>query len=896
MSKRYMICLGIVILLSMLFSFAAADLNISDNGSETTTVYIAPSDDTAELTAARYVAEAIEARWPERTLRVFRLDNNDEIKKVEDVIKIKTSTRNKKTAEQKAINALKDLTGQRCDLWFVVPESAFDQFMKNEGIKEALQNSNQSSCMHIVFIGEGIKEGDIKAFSADLSIDWIAIKKDFSVSNLEGNEDSGIHTGDYFIASLYGKPLDLNINPETYQFQMRENGRVLILARGEETEKPVILDPQGNSKSAEAFSMKKSKGEEEFRGAYTKEFPLSAGQYTVQLNNASASLIKAYWYPDYDSIQPFVQMAEEWERGEQEVVLKAEYLAGDPHNYVVEMKYAENEEEPVIQSMNYDEEQGLWKIAFSIGETVDKVSLTPSMSLSMKDGNHVWSWHGEENIRTIQTREIKAKDNALNERDIFYYGNQSGTFYGTWNEYFTFNSADNPTLEVKIDDRAKDAGWSPSWDDQGFSVSYIPDENKEKMDCDAELVCGENSHHIHIALQDAEELLKHAVEITCESEQLEKTVRAEVNIQAAISAETASQWEKAKEQLPALPAPGDMILKAELKTDEEAAALVVKTNELTKNEDQSWNASCTIHIDDKLQEGRYQLIGTIKDQEDTDWVESVQNVDVINTPPYAVSENKASIQELSGIPGRYSPMDILTVLYPDKTLFDLFKDDETEICSIHLIVEPASGITVDGDKAEVCDYVITSADEPVQIQVTDTGDYTLTMTASDGVNESEPFEVKLSVKSSFIRKAIYVGIGLAGLLLLLIVIMVIHHKRKPSFDTIKIKAYISGDNNAEHGSEMLEKSIAIPMKRYEKQGINLATVMILARQPEVSPSVMEVLEDIIIYPCRYDEVKMTFGKKAMSKIGRPSNTERIMKGNGTRFRVENTYIQIENKQ
>ena len=895
MSKRYAICLGIVILLSMLFSFAAADLNISDNGSETTTVYIAITDDTAELTAARYVAEAIEARWPERTLRVYRLDNNDEIKKVEDVIKAKTSTRNKKNAEQKAIDALKDLTEQRCDLWIVVPESAFDQFKTNESIKSVLQNSSQASSMHIVFIGESIKEEEIKAFSADLPIDWIAIKKDFTVSNLEGNENSSIHTGDFFIASLYGNPLDLSVDPETYQFQMQENGRVLILAKGEETEKPVILDPQGNSKSAEAFSMKKSKGEVEFRGTYTKEFPLSAGQYTIQLNNTSELFIKAYWYPDYDSIQPFVQMAEEWERGEQAVVLKTEKLAGDPNNYVVEIKYAENEEEPVIQSMKYDEEQGLWRIVFSIGETVNKVSFTPSMSLSMKDGNRVWSWQGEENIKIIQTREVKAKDNALNERDIFYYMNQVGIFSGTWNEYFTFNSADNPILEVQIDDSAKDAGWDTSWNAQGFSVFYIPDENKEKLDCDVKLVCGENSHHIHMALQDADEIMKHAVVITYEPEQLETTVGADLHIIAAISAENAAQWKKAKEQLPGLPGPGDMKLKAVLTTNEEAE-LVVKTEELTEKENQSWSASCTIHLDDRLQAGTYQLTGTISNQEDANGGGSVQHITVINNPPYAVNENIASVQELSGIPGQYSPIDILAVLYPDKTLFDLFKDDETEIHSVHLIVEPASGITVDGDKVEVCDQIITSADEPVQIQVADTGDYTLTMTASDGVNESEPFEVKVSVKSSFIRKAIYAGIGLAGLLLLLIVILTIHHKRKPSFDTIKIKAYISGDNNAEHGSEMLEKSMAIPMARYEKKGINLATVMILARQPEVSSSVMEVLEDITLYPCRYDEVKMIFGKKAMSKIGRPSNQERIMKGNGTRFRVENTYVQIENKQ
>ena len=95
---------------------------------------------------------------------------------------------------------------------------------------------------------------------------------------------------------------------------------------------------------------------------------------------------------------------------------------------------------------------------------------------------------------------------------------------------------------------------------------------------------------------------------------------------------------------------------------------------------------------------------------------------------------------------------------------------------------------------------------------------------------------------------------------------------------------------------MLEKSLPIQMARYQKDGVDLATIMLLARQPEVPDSVMEVLKDITVYPNRYEEFRLIFGKKAMSKIGRQTNQERVLKGNTLRFRVESMYVQIENSR
>ena len=39
-------------------------------------------------------------------------------------------------------------------------------------------------------------------------------------AGIENSEGSNVHTGDYLIASMYGTPLDIEVDPDTQQFIM----------------------------------------------------------------------------------------------------------------------------------------------------------------------------------------------------------------------------------------------------------------------------------------------------------------------------------------------------------------------------------------------------------------------------------------------------------------------------------------------------------------------------------------------------------------------------------------------------------------------------------------------------------------------------------------------------
>ena len=392
--------------------------------------------------------------------------------------------------------------------------------------------------------------------------------------------------------------------------------------------------------------------------------------------------------------------------------------------------------------------------------------------------------------------------------------------------------------------------------------------------------------------------------VTFDPENREVKVKADsgLKVSAVIPAEAAAQWEDARRQLPGLPALADMQLETELTFDENKSS--TETAALEEAADASLAASCTVPVGEKAQDGAYPLAWRIRDAGGMVWLESEPELSlaVRNKAPYPDDKNLQAVRtefELSGFPGSYNAKDALAEILPKKSVFRLYHDDETAVKEIKLTFSPTAGVTVNGEEVTEEKYECTpkkDADLP-EILVTETGDYVMTLSASDGVSWTEPQEIRISVKSSFIRIAIYAGIGLAALLVILAAVLIIRQKRKPAFDSTRIKAYMSGDDNADHGREMLASSQSVPMGRYEKQGVDLATVMLLARQPEVPASVMEVLEDIVIYPSRNsDEIKMVFGKKAVSAIGRQNSQEPIRKGDAIRFRVENTYIQVENSK
>lgn len=892
----------------LLLSAAYAENEASESGNRTTAVfYVAAAQDETVLDTAWHVVRSIAARGESPRLQVSRPDIKTVYDKLDEKTRKEVFKKDRKTGNEEfnSSNQIKKQIQKKAyDFWFIVPEQAAKSFVANNSVIEMMK-ANRQSRAHVVFIGDTLKKEDMdssRMMREVPGISWICIKRDFTVSSLDEKENGHIHTGDYFIASLYGTPMELDVTFDEasgqWRFSVPENTRVLALVEGKNAEnnEPQIVDLQGSIKSTEYISTGGG-----YSGAYTADSPLPAGQgnqYIIRVDHATGLYVKAYCYPKFDEIQPLMETAEEWERGEQTVSLKLGKMLGDPAAYSVQVRYREDDQEAVFQSMSYNAEQECWQTAFLIGGKVNSAALTPYVDLRMNDGNLAWSWSGEEVVREIHDREIMAKEEATKEATLYYYQDRYGNISGTWSDYFQYNPADYPEFGIKTDESAQASGWKATVIDGGFTLTYSPTDEAETRGCDVELTCGEVDHSMHIDLVDAETLLPENV-LLFDQDNAPKKVGSDVSISAEVSKETADRWKEAFEQLGnALPGFDAMNLNAELRKDGEPDAdplKSVKPAALTEQEDGSWKAGCTIHLDSLLADGKYEITAQLADQDGIVSRELTQGVTVKNSKPYAVEHVENREFMLSGFPGGYTPKDLLTEVFPGVSLFDLFADDETAVRSVRLTVESVSGITVNGKTIDTAyDKVITAQSAPDQIQVTDTGEYSLTLTASDGVNDSEPIRISVKVGSALIRIAIYIGIGIAAALLVMVIVLIILQKRKPSFENISIRAYLSGDNSTEHGNEMLEKCLPIPMNRYQKQGIDLATIMLLARQPEVPDSVTETLADIIVYPSKYDEIRLDFGKKAMGKIGRQSAQERIQQGNSIRFRVENTYIQLEN--
>ena len=211
-------------------------------------------------------------------------------------------------------------------------------------------------------------------------------------------------------------------------------------------------------------------------------------------------------------------------------------------------------------------------------------------------------------------------------------------------------------------------------------------------------------------------------------------------------------------------------------------------------------------------------------------------------------------------------------------------------------IPAADGLVMDEKtyvEGETITFAVTGSEIP-SIQATAPGKYTIRLTATDGVNQSEPLELNIKIDSRFTRLLTYTGIGVGAAVVLAAVILIILQKRKPAFGDVQIRCVCADKVSSDNGNEMLQKSRIIPMRRYQKKGVPMDTLMVLGMQPEVPASVLVILKDITVYPYRYEEIRLVFGKNAMAKIGRQTSQEKIPQGNVIRFRIENTYFQIEN--
>ena len=656
----------------------------------------------------------------------------------------------------------------------------------------------------------------------------------------------------------------------------------------------------------------KQKGEtHSYAGIYSAK-ELKAGSYYVSVTENSPELsIKGYFFPTSE-IRADLVIPEHFYRGQNTVKMTIAEPFNKLQGYDCQLKeeMGENQSSEML-TFNRGEKDGEWKIELTIPENVQTLTLTPSIKLWMEDGNLAWSWQGESRTVEIQNQGISVKEDRLANLDLYYKVGNVPSYHADWSDFFSYNILDKPELKVLFSDETPDEiknVWqiesNPEKTEEGFTLTFKgnntadTESDNQLRDFTIKICCGDEETSLSIHLINAENQLKNAILFTPEIIQ-DVAVGDNIKIESSISINE-TEWENARKELPDLPSLSDLqftVTLSESDKEEKETDISDQSSFIRNTESNEEKQTATVELEiPKDWEGgvRYLKYRVQDEQENIIWKESDQiQVTIINQAPHWIGTLDSTKNiTIDGTPGQYKEINIVSEVFGTENLISLFEDPETETKSPESVTLK---ISKTGSDSESGSYTYSSKDAP-QIPVNEPGEYKLTVTASDGVNESEPVEITVHVNSSFTRMILFAGGGLLLILIALTVILIIRQKRKPAFDDIRIKTVITNDSDAEHREEMLNKSKSIAMRRYQKQSVSLNTILILSHQPEISPKVTEVLKDISVEPYRYGEIRIVFGKKAAIAVGRQSNQERVAQGNVFRFRIENSYVQIENSQ
>ena len=924
MKRNRIVWLILTVLLAALISTAAAELNVDSPEDGTLAIfYVASSDDAATIATAQYAAQAIVSRWPNKSLFISRTKtnypkgyNNLDLAIKNNIFKNANHTGNEKIDAQ--IQTLQDTIS---DVWVIVPNNAAESIFQNQDLYNqlaAILNDGQSRA-HFIFIGEGkeITEYSSALFFSGLPIDWIQIKRTFAENERNTGEKEWMHTGDYLMASLYGKPLDLPLRTEEGQwsFDLPEASHVFVLAKGKgirADSSVTVRDTAGNPVSMGRYYVEKRNNDSAAYTGALSENTLNSGTYTISGELGQDPSLKVYWYPDFNEIQPELSLDDTWQLGNNLITVKMKKTLSEASQYTVQINFGVDREN---FSLVYQPESESWSQEYPVKpEDAKDWTLAPIVSLFMKDGNLAWTWKGEAVTKTVETGKVTVLNTEPQEHTLYYWENRVPGFSGEWKQYFGYNELEQTEKGIILSDEAKEAGWTTETDESGFSVSWKPsaDSSQEKPEPESfslTISYGDKQQEITIRLSDAKSLFENAVSF--DPGATKAKVGEKYTVKARIS-DIDETWKDVQQQLQIsgmvadLPDPGNlkfdlMLKKAPEGNPENGEQPEVSISEpFIKNENTGEReAEITVSLDPKWQGGAYQLTGAVISTGEQEIIRKAmdeQEIQIQNNQPAAKGSNEYHTELLIDDVFKEGKLDLLSKVFGDQPLIELFEDEETGVQSVDVSIPAADGLVMDEKtyvEGETITFAVTGSEIP-SIQATAPGKYTIRLTATDGVNQSEPLELNIKIDSRFTRLLTYTGIGVGAAVVLAAVILIILQKRKPAFGDVQIRCVCADKVSSDNGNEMLQKSRIIPMRRYQKKGVPMDTLMVLGMQPEVPASVLDILKDITVYPYRYEEIRLVFGKNAMAKIGRQTSQEKIPQGNVIRFRIENTYFQIEN--
>lgn len=926
--KRFIGWLCAVLLLLTPVLSACGEQASAPGQSETLTVlYLHATKDDTLIKTAKYVIYALDARRQGRSIVIDRVDDEKnklvfETADSNSLSKLINKDKVKNGSEQiQNKMLLQRLAAAPSDLWLIVPQEACANLVLNSEMMNQFRgilDSQPQSRIHLVMIGDSLQEPAEATALVELKkqytdrVEWIRIASDFLAASRDLSADGTVHTGDYFLASFYGNPVDLTLaqGEAGLSFNLPEDGQVFILQRHTGTAgDPVVTDSQGAPRAIaqkldlQYLSTAKNDGIN-YTGVLLTQLP--AGNYNL---GSSAGDVKVYWYPNMDALQPVLSLGGEyWNPGEHEVTLSLGNALYRPEDFWVYFEVTKNEGASVKPSIAYNPERNLWTYTDNITEDIEWVTVVPEVTLRMKDGNQVWSWRGEAQTRNLVSAGVSVRPEAPQETVLYFLDAQKGTIRKNWSEYFWYNVNEQHTHDILKDEAAETRGLLAEQDDTGFTLSLEPGEGGEGT---LTLKFDDKEQSLKVKWINARDVFG-TVEFTSNADLDAVKAGQDVTLKAVIPAETLEAWKAASELLKpeAFPGPEELLLRGTVLKDGEPTDLTAQTAFTETGETRS--AEIRITLPEDYADGEISLAGFLmhgvpaENPEDPEapaaepakLYQTEKKVRVRNSAPYAVAAATPTDLSLDGMPGSFQPKS-LTEALGTGDLFSLFSDDETGITEIAVSVTNPAGLQLNDEAVDIKTDPWTATLKPgetLALQASEPGEHEITLTASDGVNSSEPLTIKVKVYSKILRIAMIAAAAIALLVFLLILFLVIRQIRKPQFADMKVRCLVTSDDSAERSRELMARSQPASLSHFGKKAVTLTDLLILTRQPAAGPEVTEVTDDILLLPTKHHELNVLFGKKAMERIGRHEKRELVTQNNVCRLRVDNTYIQFENVQ
>ena len=965
---------AVLLFLTPALSALGEEIPAADTDERLAVFYVHASKIPEELSSAKYIIRAVRTKNTGRDIKITRTKGSDVYNTTDNGELSRLTDYNtglidlKKDIIIENEELLAELAGTTSDIWMVVPngaEGACEKVISSQPLAEQFDRLLQDrprSRIHLILIGDLVQEPKNGTTLAELAakypgqVEWIRIKSNFMVQNC--GEDDTCHTGDYFLASLFGmsgdslllaKPVDLisglpvvpSEQPAGTELQqaegrrwsvtLPETGHVFILQRNmnNPAPDPILKDSNNGDRSLESYMLAPPSQNDIVYYSCAVAASLPGGEYYL---SGAADDTKVYWYPDFEELNPVLNMGEgdQWIWGGQTVTLTLANTLGRPDDFEVLFEQKRDDNSPSSHTVSYDSGKS-WKMTFNVSQSTNtkQIQITPSARLHMKDGNLIWEWKGDPQTRELVSTPVKVREGVQSEPLLLYFTEETGgSFSGKWAEFFDFNPEENyDPVGLKRGETVPEESIGLNQTDDGFTVDAIPGTG-DGGNGSIILEYGNASRELETAWKNTKDITD-STEIRTDPETV--SVGENVTITATISQETYSEWQKATAQLGTdyFPGPETLKLSGTLKTEpDESAADSPEEAPFSKNEEGSYTAEIILPVPDGITEGDYEIhyiVVNTAGEATREVKNDVVSISIHNSKPvlktvYAETLKAETAISLGGFPNSMEPKQLFREVFGTENLFDLFEDKETAIRRIEISISPSDGLMLengednlpldagnweinnpelsdepetDKESANTNTVLLTKTTRPA-MPWEEENKYTVRLKAYDGAQWSEELTTEVSVYSNFYRIIMYAAAGTALLLLILIIILIVRQIRKPQFTDIKLRCYVSSDENAERGREIMTKCQPTSMAYFGKKAVSLTDLLILTRQPAFGPETTEITDDIMLLPTKHGEVNVLFGKKAMERIGRHEKRDLITQNNACRMRIDNQYIQIEN--